>query len=279
MPAFVFIFITIETVLLLIFAVLFLHKTSALNKVLKDTGDLRNNFEGQMRDEKEREDFLAMLVHELRSPLAVMKGAADLILKDAHNLSKEQVETLLEQIKTSSSGMLKIVNDILDVSKIDSGKFAVEKDLADLNTILKDECEYYKALANSKIIDLEYKTDPDLQKFQFDADRIRQVMNNLLSNAIKFTPENGKIKVGTRKLQRYAQIYVSDSGDGISDDMKHKLFHKFVQLPNHNNHGKDHGTGLGLVVCKGIIEAHGGAIWIEDNEPKGASFVFNLPLS
>ncbi len=267
----------IETGLLVILAAFSVYKSLKLSQLLKEMLNLRKNYEQHLKVQKERDDFLAMLVHELRSPLAVMKGASDLILKDATRLSKEQIEILLTQIRTSSKGMLKIVDDILDVSKIDSGKFEIHKTLSDINKVLSDECDYYSALAIEKKIKIQCNFDKRLPNFNFDEDRVRQVMNNLLSNAIKYITENGEIKVSTWKEAKFIKVAVADNGEGISDEMKLKLFHKFVQLDNHY-HTKETGSGLGLVITKGIIEAHGGSIWIEDNKPKGAQFIFTLPI-
>lgn len=277
MPAYNLTFIYIETVLLIVLAVFLVYKSLKLTQLFKQLSELKRVYHDQIVVDKERDDFLAMLVHELRSPLSVMKGAADLMLKDASRLSKEQIETLLEQIKNSSIGMLKIVNDILDVSKIDSGKFEVTKKPQDINALLSSECQYYQALALTKQIKLECTLDTTLPPVNFDSDRIRQVLNNLISNAIKFTQDSGVITVRSRKNQAQVFVSIEDTGDGISDTMKHKLFHKFVQLGTHPG-VKEHGTGLGLVVAKGIVEAHGGEIWIEDNKPKGAKFVFSIPL-
>jgi signal transduction histidine kinase len=268
----------IETGLLIILAAFSIYKSMRLSQLLKEMLHLRRNYEEQLKTQKERDDFLAMLVHELRSPLSVMKGASDLILKDAQRLSKEQIETLLTQIRTSSKGMLKIVDDILDVSKIDSGKFEIHKIFGDLNKVVSDECEYYEALAGEKQIKITTQLDTSLPSFNFDEDRVRQVMNNLLSNAIKYITEKGHITVLTKKDQSKVQVIIADDGDGIADDLKVKLFHKFVQLNNHS-HTKDAGSGLGLVITKGIVQAHGGEIWIEDNAPRGAKFIFTLPLS
>ncbi len=267
----------IETGLLVVLASFSVYKSLKLSQIIKEMLGLRRNYENQLKIHKERDDFLAMLVHELRSPLSVMKGASDLILKDAQRLSKEQIETLLTQIRTSSKGMLKIVDDMLDVSKIESGKFEIHKTFGDLNKILSDECEYYAALAGEKQIKIDCQFDETLPNFNFDEDRVRQVMNNLLSNAIKYIAERGSILVETRKNQSKIEVSVTDNGDGIPDDLKMKLFHKFVQLNNHS-HTKESGSGLGLVITKGIIEAHGGEIWIEDHQPKGAKFIFTLPI-
>jgi len=277
MPAQTTLLIIIETLLLLVLLVILIYKSVKLSHLINEMVLLRKYGEKQSEVQRERDDFLAMLVHELRSPLSVMKGASDLMLKDAHNLSKEQIETLLNQIRNSSTGMLNIVNDLLDVSKLESGKFEIEKVQGNLNQILREESNYYESVANAKQISILCELDEEVQDFKFDPDRIRQVMKNLLSNAVKYTPENGIVTVKTFLKDNMVRVCICDTGEGITDDMKHKLFHKFVQLNNHN-HIKEKGTGLGLVIAKGIVEAHGGSIWVEDNKPKGSKFVFTIPL-
>ena len=232
----------------------------------------------QVEIQRQRDDYLAMLVHELRAPLAVIKGAADLIIRDAQALSKEQIETLLGQIKKSSTSLLQIVNDILDVSKIESGKFSIKKVDGDINALLKEVSEYYLSWANEKQIKLNLSLDEKIPQIKFDSERIKQVLNNLLSNALKFTDEYGNITIATHLNDKFVHIAVCDSGIGIPDDMKHKLFNKFVQVGT-KVQVKEKGTGLGLFIAKGIVETHGGSIWIEDNDPQGTKFIFNLPLN
>ncbi|MFZ5424818.1 MAG: ATP-binding protein [Patescibacteria group bacterium] len=223
---------------------------------------------------KLREEFTAMIVHELRSPLTVVLGTADLLEKQYERLSKEQIELLLGQVKTSVSSLLAIVNDLLDAAKIEAGKFEVFKDSEhNLNDLITEEASYYSNLASEKGLTIELHSDKKLKPFKFDEDKIKQVMNNLISNAIKFT-EHGNITIATKVLHAHVQVTVADTGLGITDEEKEKLFNKFVQV----SQSKHKGTGLGLVVSKGIIEGHGGKIWVEDNFPSGAKFVFTLPL-
>ena len=225
-----------------------------------------------------REDFLAMVVHEMRSPLAVIRGSADLILKETDNLSEGQIADLLGQIKNSSSHLLDMVSDLLDVSKIEAGKFEIFVKEQDINKTINDETHSYEALAKQHGLRLLMELDESLPKIKFDSEKIDQVLNNLLSNAIKFTPREGVITIETRRQNNYAQVVVSDTGSGIPDFLKAKLFNKFVQ-GKENGVSHEKGTGLGLVISKGIVEAHGGTVWVEDNHPRGSKFIFTLPLS
>ena len=227
--------------------------------------------------QKAQDEYLPMLVHELRAPLSVIKGGSDLLLKDVQNLSADQIHTLLSQIRTSSTSLLSMVSDILDVSKMKSGKFEINKTFSNIADVLEEQCSYFSSLASVKGLKIELKVDKSTPHFSFDPERIKQVLSNLLSNSIKFTSENGIINVVEEKIDGYVQIYVSDTGVGISDEEKKRLFSRFYQAKN-NGSVKEKGTGLGLVIAKGIVEAHGGKIWVENNNPRGSKFIFTLPL-
>lgn len=222
-----------------------------------------------------REDFTAMMIHELRSPLTVIRGISDFLMKEKDRLKTEQFDNLMNQVKKSSTSLLTVVNDLLDAAKVESGKFEVLKKINDINELLHEEVKYYSGLAGEKDTRITVETDKSIQKFNFDYQKLSQVLNNLLSNAIKFT-KGGEVKVVSKNLGNEVEISVSDTGDGISDEMKPKLFNKFTQFRNSAISNVD-GTGLGLVIAKGIVEAHDGKIWIEDGEPHGSKFVFTIP--
>lgn len=271
METYILTLIVVETlILLLITIILFyaLHRVSILKK----------HEEGLIASHIRQRDFIPVLVHELRAPLSVIQGASDLLLKEASALSPDQISTLLSQIKSSSGSMLKMVGDILDVSKMDTGKFEVNRVYANINNVLVEECGYFQSIARMKKINLDCKTDSTIPNSSFDPERIKQVLNNLLSNALKFVPENGTISVSSAKSGNHIEVSVADSGEGINDNDKKILFQKFVQTESHN-HTKERGTGLGLYISKGIVEAHNGKIWVGDNKPKGSKFIFTLPLA
>lgn len=224
-----------------------------------------------------REDFTSMIVHELRAPLTVIMDTADLISKHSGELSSEQSTTLLNQMQTSSGGLLAIVNDLLDTAKLEAGKLELIKRPGDLNKLLSDQVNYFKHLAQKKGITLQAELDTSISEFGFDENKIKQVMNNLLSNAIKFTDE-GYVRVQSKKLQSAVEVTVADTGAGISKENKQKLFNKFEQVGKSLS-SEEKGTGLGLVITKGLVEAHGGEIHLQDNEPHGTKLVFTLPIS
>jgi signal transduction histidine kinase len=262
---------------LVLIVYLYTKKAQELTELSKENAELRAK--DSMSDSPEilNYDYISMLVHELRSPLSVIKGASDLIIKEAPTLTKEQIEMLLSQIRNSSGNLLNLVNDILDVSKLNAGRFEIKKTSNNLPQLIKETVSYLDPLLKIKSINANVEVNGDLPLFDFDADRLRQVLNNLLSNAVKFTPKDGLITVSAHKRGDFAEVQVRDTGGGIPDEEKPKIFHKFVQVHN-STMMKEKGTGLGLVISKGIVETHGGKIWVEDNKPKGTVFVFTLPI-
>ena len=220
---------------------------------------------------------MAMMIHELRSPLSVIRSTASLIIREYDNLSPDQIKNFLTASEHSAEELLAIVNDLLDVSKIELGKIELFKHSVDVIPILSEEVELYKNLANERGLRFEANFPEGPVNVVCDPDKIKHIMNNLISNSIKFT-QGGSVTVGLETFHSYVKIYVQDTGIGVKDELKEKLFKKFVQareLPV----SREKGTGLGLVIVKGIVEAHGGKVWIEDNQPHGARFVFTLPIS
>ncbi len=266
-----------EAVLLLIISTILFKKSSEINKLLEQINKLKTEgypggslFGGN-------KDYIPMLVHELRAPLSVIKGASDLLLKEAAELDADQIHSLLSQVKENSNSMLKIVADILDVSKIGAGRFEINKVYANLNDTLKEEWSYFNPLAQVKGIKLELDLNENFGNFSFDPERIKQVVGNLLSNAIKFTPEGGTVKMTANRFDHHAEVIVTDNGMGVPEGEKDLLFKPFSQTSNHSK-VKEKGTGLGLVIVKAIVEAHKGDIRVEDNSPAGTKFIFTLPL-
>ena len=268
------ILVIIESILLLVISINLFSKTRNLTKL--------KNYEeafikAQAEERAKQGDFLPMVVHELRAPLSVIRGAADLLIKSTDGLNAEQIHTLLNQIKTSSSSLLKMVGDILDVSKMEGGKFQINKTFGVIEDVLREECSYFESLAKVKKISLNCPNAEDIPSFSFDPERVKQVLNNLLSNAIKFTPEGGIVSVTAKKDDGLVRLEVCDTGVGIPNKDRPLLFQKFFQASNQDG-VTEKGTGLGLVIAKGIVEAHGGKIWIEDNKPQGCKFIFTLSL-
>lgn len=248
--------------------------------------------------ERLREEFTAMMVHELRAPLTVVRGSTDMFLKNPTLAIQPQGRELLATTMSSAGAMLSLVNDLLDVAKIEAGKFQVFKTAGSIGVLVADRVAFFRQLAEQKGIALSADVSDSNLTAQFDKERLSQVLNNLLSNAVKFTSQGGKITVSAYRVNceadikyrfpgevgethaspRYPAILVSvaDSGQGVAHDRLPELFFKFKQLPRGG--GGHEGTGLGLVIAKGVVESHGGQIFVESKEGEGATFHFTIPL-
>ncbi len=228
--------------------------------------------------ERLRDEFTAMMVHELRTPLTTINYSTDMMLTDLPKMTPQQTGDSIRIVQTTASHMLELVNELLDVAKIEAGKFQIVKKEDNLASLVSDTVAMIKPLADQKHLQIINSTDSNLPAVTFDRRRIGQVLNNLLSNAIKYT-EVGQIELSAKADSGQVQVSVKDSGEGIPQEDLPKLFSKFEQLGKGKT-GEKGGTGLGLVVTKGIIEAHGGKIWAEsEGQGKGTMFSFTLPLS
>lgn len=227
-----------------------------------------------------KEDFTNMMVHELRAPLTAMKDSAHLILT-MDNLEPDETHKLLTIIKTQSGRLLDDVSSLLDAAKLEAGRFTIEKTPGDIKSVVTERLEFFKSQALTKRVAISAEIDEHLPAVSFDALRMTQVMNNLLSNSLKYTPEHGKIQVKVKADRDCITLSVSDTGAGIPRDKQSVLFSKFGQIMSSVGHGTTHlsGTGLGLFITKGIVEAHGGKISLQSEENKGTTVTFTLPIT
>lgn len=229
--------------------------------------------------EKLRQEFTAMMVHELRAPLTAVRWSSETLRKLAEKNVAEpsKIKDSAYTIETASVNMLDLVNDLLDVAKIEAGKFDLNVQDYDLVTIIKESAQVFNSQAEIKHLVLNVIT-PEAMPVKCDKVRIGQVLNNLISNALKYT-DSGKVDVTCSADSKNNRVVVSvkDSGIGVSREDLAQLFSKFKQLKSSDNARK--GTGLGLVVSKGIVEAHGGQIWAQSaGENMGTTFSFSLPV-
>jgi len=231
--------------------------------------------------EKLRADFTSMMVHELRAPLSSIKSTVELMKNDFANLSREESEKYLRTVEVTSQSVLEVVNDLLDVSKMESQKFDVVCETAEVGWEIQDRVEGFAAMAEAKNLKITSEVAKDLPKGNFDKVRIKQVLNNLISNAIKFT-QVGEIKVKAELEEdsgRNIVVSVSDSGIGIDPEEGRKLFSRFGQLVRSRRTAALKGSGLGLYIAKGIVEAWDGRIWYKsDGAGMGSTFYFTIPV-
>lgn len=231
--------------------------------------------------EKLRQEFTAMMVHELRAPLTAVRWSSESLEKtaagDPIKLEPAKVKETATTIEAATKNMLALVNDLLDVAKIEAGKFDLNIQQYDIVEIIGEQVRTFDAQAKGKHLGIRISC-PDKYMVKCDKVRISQALENLISNAIKYT-DSGEIVVSftADPAQKEGVVSVKDSGIGVSHEDLGNLFSKFRQLKNVDNARK--GTGLGLVVTKGIVEAHGGKIWAESaGENMGTIFSFSIPL-
>lgn len=222
-------------------------------------------------------DFAAMIAHDLRSPLNNITGVAGLIMEGMLGEVNEEQKKWLSKIQANSDKLVELVSDFLDLSKLEAGYVEINKESVDLCKLIHRNLENHLVLARDKKISLRPSVQPSLPLVQGDPRRLDQVLNNLISNAIRFTAEGGDIEVGAAPAHTAnVRVWVKDTGVGILPEEIENLFQKYRQCKNSKELAHK-GTGLGLVICKMIVEAHGGRIWVESKEGKGSTFSFTLP--
>jgi len=222
-----------------------------------------------------KNDFVSIVAHELRSPLAVVHEAAAIILDGLAGPVEAQQKTYLEMVRRTADQLIRITNDLLDLAKIESGKIVLNLETIDFLSLARQTCEGISLRAQKKGITVSEDFPAGKLEISGDFDKLVQVMTNLLSNALKFT-EKGGITVEVRDLGEEIRCAVRDTGAGISKENLSRLFNKFEQFGRPSS-SSEKGTGLGLVISKSIVEAHGGRIWAESELGQGSSLIFILP--
>ena len=242
-------------------------------------------FTGIVRDITERKraeelqaDFAAMIAHDLRSPLTSVVSTAAMVEDGLFGSVNEEQKQWLGKIGTSCRNLVDLVSDFLDLSKLEAGRIDLVKEDMDLEQLIRNSFDNYLLVAQAKKIVLRSSVDPALPRLMADPRRMDQVLSNLLSNALKFTGEGGEIEVGAgHQNAKEAKVWVKDTGVGILSEELGLIFGKYRQSASGKT-SSHKGTGLGLVICKMIVEAHGGKISVESEEGKGTTFTVTLPL-
>jgi signal transduction histidine kinase len=227
-----------------------------------------------------KSEFLASMSHELRTPLNAIIGFSE-VLRERYfgELNEKQAEYIVD-IVDSGKHLLSLINDILDLSKIEAGKMDLDVSEVKIADLLQNSLVMIKekALAHNLSLDLDIAENINGTKIKGDERRLKQVMFNLLSNSAKFTPDGGEIRVAAKKEGETLIISVSDNGIGMTPQEQKRLFEAFYQASG-GIKGKTPGTGLGLAITRSIVEKHGGKIWMEsEGTNKGSKFTFTLPV-
>jgi two-component system, NtrC family, sensor histidine kinase KinB len=226
-----------------------------------------------------REDTMHMLVHDLRSPLTVLKGSLEMIELAVADGKLEEVHFLEQMAQRGSDRMLRMVNELLDISKLESGEFPLQQEAVEAESLLRDVAARLRPSAADARIAINMLIAPDLPSLYVDPKFIDRVLHNLVDNAVKFTPDGGHVKLWAKPDPENGSgvlLGVTDTGPGIPPQEQHRVFEKFQQT---SVTGRRVGTGLGLPFCKLAVEAHGGQIWVESEVEKGSTFVMRLPTA
>ena len=257
--------------------------------------------------EKMRSDFTSMMVHELRSPLGNIKKIGEMMRSSKILEDKQASSEYVSMLYESSSSMLNLVNDLLDVARLEAGKFDIDKQSMDIRTLLAEQVKFFEATAQGAGINLKLLVGEKMPNYVMaDAKRITQVAGNLLSNALNYTPKGGAVTAlcfvhkkgmilgdeaaaigapwvrdnmpSTAEIPDSIVVAVTDTGEGLAKEQIDKLFNKFTQFASSVRQSDHKGTGLGLVIVKGIVESHGGTVGVGSKAGTGSTFYFTLPL-
>ncbi len=242
-------------------------------KVNDATSKLQHTNKKLRELDETKDEFISMASHQLRTPLTSVKGYMSMVLEgDAGKISKQQRE-LLNQAFVSSQRMVYLIADLLNVSRLKTGKFVIEESPTNLSEVIEGEIDQLKETAKSKSIDIEYKKPKDFPTLSLDETKIRQVIMNFSDNAIYYTPRGGKVKVELSEDKSNVYFKVIDNGLGVPKADHPHLFTKFYRASNARKARPD-GTGLGLFMAKKVIDNQGGNILFESEEGKGSTFGF-----
>ena len=223
-----------------------------------------------------KSQFLANMSHELRTPLNAIIGVTDLLLEDARDLDRADEIEPLERVLRAGRHLLTLINDILDLSKIEAGQMELELDDFHLSPAIDDALLLMRERAGRRGLALERHVDGRVGEIRGDQRKVKQVLLNLLSNAVKFTPEGGRIDVRAALVDGTVEISVTDTGIGIAPEDQEAVFEAFRQVGRAEK--KAEGTGLGLALCRKFVELHGGRIWVKSQVGHGSTFTFTLPV-
>jgi two-component system, NtrC family, sensor histidine kinase KinB len=244
-------------------------KQSYLQWVIRDISDRK-------RLAAMQEDLMTMVYHDIRSPLANVLSSLDILTHQLEKYEDASVKTILSVAHRSAERIMRLVNSLLDIRKIEAGNSILHSDMDSPLQIVEDAMDVCRPMAASKRIILEIVTPKILSDVPVDRDMIRRVVINLIENAIKFSSSNKKVSVGLKQEIDAVVFFVEDNGPGIPEDQLDNVFNKYTRLKTAHT---TRGFGLGLAFCKLAVDAHGGKIWAESTIGKGTRFLFSIPVN
>ena len=245
-------------------------------KVEERTRQLTGALDEVKKISKRKTDFVSSVSHELRTPLTSIKGYASILLAGKLGNVPQEIKERLEKVNRHSDELVHMINDLLDISRIESGRMTMQQEQLSLREIADKIVDMLAVQLKDKRLELTEDIPANANKIFADRNQIERVFTNIIWNACKFTPEKGKISVRTHKEGEFVQIDVADTGCGIPESAQDAIFEEFYRVDNAINETVK-GTGLGLALVKNIIEAHKGKLWVTSKEGKGSTFSFTLP--
>ncbi|MBF0407511.1 MAG: HAMP domain-containing protein [Candidatus Riflebacteria bacterium] len=244
------------------------RKLSGIVLLLRDISKMREV-------ERLKSEFILAASHELRTPLTSLGMSVDLLLERVADTLSERDRGLLVTAHEETRRMKSLVNDLLDLSKMEAGKIEMEFDNVTIDSLFEKVKSVFKSQAEMKEINIITDNTDDLPQVRADANKIAWVLSNLISNALRYVRRQGYIRLIAQKISLNVHITVLDNGIGIPAEFQTRIFEKFAQVRGQESGG----SGLGLAICREIIRAHGGSIWVESTPGKGSSFTFVLPVA
>jgi signal transduction histidine kinase len=229
-----------------------------------------------MATRQHKSEFLANMSHELRTPLNAIIGFSEVLSERMFGELNDKQDEYLKDIHASGQHLLSLINDILDLSKIEAGWMELELTDFDLPTAIDNALTLVRERAGRRGIVLHQATDEGPGQIRGDVRKIKQVLLNLLSNAIKFSPDGGRIDVQAITVDGSVEVSVSDTGVGVAPEDQEAIFEEFRQVGTASK--KVEGTGLGLALSRKFVELHGGRIWVKSQVGVGSTFTFTLPV-
>ena len=225
-----------------------------------------------------KSDFMATMSHELRTPLTSIIGYSDMLLSGMTGELNEKQSAFLDSILKGGEALLNLINDVLDLTKIEAGRLELNREAVDLRAALLGVLPVVKPRAQDKRIRISTFLPTDLPLVWADPGKLNQILLNLITNGIKYTHENGNVSVEARTVDGLVEIWVNDTGIGIAREDQDKVFQRFTQIDSSATRSQG-GTGLGLAIVRELVELHGGAIRVQSKLGKGSSFIFTMPIS
>ena len=222
---------------------------------------------------RNKSDFLASMSHELRTPLNGILGASELLGQGLFGRLNEKQQEYVGDIQQSGTHLLRLIDDLLDLSRIEAGQFELQRELMDLASLMQACAAIVRGMASSKSLELTVSPPAEALTLRVDERRFTQVACNLLSNALKFSPPRGRVVFRAWREDDTAVFVVEDEGPGIPKELQERIFEQFFRAAN-----DEEGTGLGLPLARQLLELHGGHVWLESGPGRGSRFYFSLPL-